>query len=86
MIRPAIQQWGGHYIGSMRMAVVALAPRQCLVPNWPTPRFDVDDFAERANLSLRSIDGLVVVDNGFPMSAVAARTTAAGDTRVDGRP
>lgn len=62
MSQPPIQQWAGHYIGNLGLAVVPLAARskKCVVDDWMNRTFAVEHFAENANIGLRSINGLVV--------------------------
>jgi hypothetical protein len=70
---PAVQQWVGHYINNMHFAVVPLEPRtkKCRLDDWPTRHFGIDDFVANNNVGIRSIDGLVVLDDDFPDSADA---------------
>jgi hypothetical protein len=73
MSRPAIQQWAAHYIRNMGLTVVPLprGEKKCLITGWQTRTFDIDHFTEDANVGLRSVNGLVVLDDDFPTGAVA---------------
>ncbi len=73
MSQPAIQQWAGHY-RNLGLGVVPLLPRtkRCIVDDWSTRIFDVKDFAPDANIGLRSIDGVVVVDDDFKTNDAVA--------------
>jgi hypothetical protein len=51
-MRPAIQQWAGHYIGNMGFGVVPLVGKKCLVADWPTRTFRTDHFAEGNNIGI----------------------------------
>ena len=67
-MRSAVQQFAGHYIQNMEFSVVPLEPRQkkCFKDNWPALTFGIDDFEADDNIGLRSVNGLVVIDDDFP--------------------
>ncbi|HXG90536.1 MAG TPA: bifunctional DNA primase/polymerase [Vicinamibacterales bacterium] len=73
MTRPAIQQWAAHYIQNMGFAVVPLESRskKCLIDGWPNKTFGIADFGADANIGIRPIDGLVMVDDDFKQDAPA---------------
>ena len=70
--RPVVQQFAGHYL-NMGLAVVPLAPRakKCVDDGWTRKTYDVEHFAADANIGLRSVDGIVVLDDDFPVTSAA---------------
>lgn len=72
MTRPVIQQWAGHYITNMQWTPVPLLAREkkCVVDGWEARTFGLGDFRDGANIGLRSVNGLVVLDDDFPTPAV----------------
>lgn len=90
MSHAPIQQWAGHYIGNLGLAVVPLAARskKCVVDDWMNRTFAVEHFAENANIGLRSINGLVVRQrhpvghSRFAASGAAGSTGGSAQDRV----
>ena len=72
MSRPIIQQWAGHYITNMEWPVVPLEPRSkaCLARGWTQRTFQLHDFRHDSNIGIKSVSGLVVLDDDFPTPAV----------------
>jgi hypothetical protein len=63
-----VQQFARHYIQNMGLGIVPLLPRskKCIVEDWPNRIFSAADVSSTSNIGLRSIAGLVVLDDDFP--------------------
>lgn len=70
MSRPVIQQFAGHY-RNLGLDVVPLDGKRCLEDGWPHRTFTVENFHPKSNIGLRSIRGLVVLDDDFLTSSPA---------------
>lgn len=70
--RPLVQQFAGHYTKNQGWGVVPLPPngKECLAKDWPNRTFGVDAFGPNSNIGIRSVNGLVVLDDDFDEPAV----------------
>lgn len=69
-MRSAVQQFAGHYL-NLGLQVVPLIGKKCLADDWTNRTFGLDHFTAQSNLGLRSVGGLVVLDDDSGTSAAA---------------
>jgi hypothetical protein len=67
----AVQQFAGHYL-NLGFGVVPLRPRtkKAYLDSWPKTVFKLADFRPSDNIGLRSLHGLVVLDDDFETSSL----------------
>jgi len=82
-----IQEWAQSYIDA-GFSVVPLAEgaKQCTDKNWKTLVFKADDFLDKDNIGIRSINGLVVVDVDSPEAVACADAFLPPTGAIYGRP
>jgi hypothetical protein len=88
MTRPAVQQFAGHYL-NLGFDVVPLLARlkKCVDDDWPQKTYGVEHFSAHANIGLRSLNGLVVLDDDFETSSLECDTAFLSPTgAIWGRP
>jgi len=85
--RPPIQQWAGHYL-NLGFQPVPLASRtkDPYTLNWQNTAFRVEDFPADSNIGLRSLNGLVILDDDFPTSSLPCDNAFLPQTIMWGRP
>jgi hypothetical protein len=65
-----VQQFAAHYITNLSWQVVPLVGRKCLIDDWRDRTFDVQHFAPNSDIGIKSVGGLVVLDDDFDVPQV----------------
>jgi hypothetical protein len=77
-----MQQFAGHYITNMGWQVVPLVGKACLHDDWPRRTYGVEHFKGNGNIGIRSVNGVVVLDDDFPTSEVKCADDFLPETRA----
>lgn len=87
VVLTTVQQFASHYIQNMGFHVVPLVGKACFDNDWQHRTYDIQHFNGHTNIGIRSVNGLVILDDDFPTPAVECADALLPQTgAVYGRP